>query len=76
MLAVTGRNTAVARLGSLSFFGFFAWLIGSTVHLYGSIVFRARSLELINWAWDYDFFDRVVRLILPLPGDTLHRKGG
>jgi NADH dehydrogenase len=76
MLAVTGRNTAVARLGSLPFVGFFAWMIWSKVYLYGLIGFRARSLELINWAWDYDFFDRVVRLILPLPGDTLHRKGG
>ena len=66
MLAVTGRNAAVARLGKLTLSGFLAWLIWSTVHLYGLIGFRARLLVLINWAWDYIFFDRVVRLILPL----------
>jgi NADH dehydrogenase len=75
MLAVTGRNAAVARLGNLTFSGFLAWVIWSTVHLYGLIGYRARLLVLINWAWDYIFFDRVVRLILPLSGNTLHRKG-
>jgi NADH dehydrogenase len=75
MLAVTGRNAAVARLGKLTITGFLAWVIWSTVHLYGLIGYRARLLVLINWAWDYIFFDRVVRLILPRSWNMLHRKG-
>jgi NADH dehydrogenase len=75
MLAVTGRNAAVARLGKLAFSGFTAWVIWSTVHLYGLIGYRARLAVLINWAWDYIFFDRVVRLILPLPENISHGKG-
>ena len=27
--------------------------------------FRNRLLVLINWAWDYLFYDRAVRLIQP-----------
>ena len=55
MLAVTGRNTAVARLGLLSFTAIFAWLIWSTVHLHGLIGFRTHLLTLIYGAWDYVF---------------------
>ncbi len=67
MLAVTGRNAAVVRLGRFTFTGFPAWVIWVTVHLYRLIGFRNRLVVLINWAWDYIFFDRVVRLILPVP---------
>jgi hypothetical protein len=31
------------------------------------IGFRNRLLVLINWAWDYLFFEKAVRLILPGP---------
>jgi NADH dehydrogenase len=40
------------------------WL---TVHLAKLIGFRNRLQVLINWAWDYVFFERAIRLILP-PG--------
>jgi NADH dehydrogenase len=47
------------------FSGFFAWFMWSIVHLYQLIGFRNRIAVLINWAWDYFFFERVVRLIMP-----------
>jgi NADH dehydrogenase len=67
MLAVTGRNAAAVRLGRFTFTGFLAWVIWLSVHLYRLIGFRNRLSVLINWAWDYLFYDRVVRLITPLP---------
>ncbi len=63
-LATIGRSQAVARLGGLQFTGFLAWLVWLGVHLVQLIGFRNRLLVLINWAWDYLFYDRAVRLIL------------
>jgi len=34
------------------------------VHLVNVVSFRSRVLVLINWAWDYLFYDRPIRLIL------------
>lgn len=62
-LATIGRNAAVARVGRLKFSGFIAWVVWLVVHLYWLIGFRNRLLVMINWAWDYFFFDRGVRLI-------------
>jgi NADH dehydrogenase len=39
------------------------------VHLFKLIGFRNRLLVLINWTWDYFFYERAVRLIVPSPGD-------
>ena len=64
MLATIGRSQAVARLWGLSLTGFLAWLVWLGVHLMQLIGFRNRLLVLINWAWDYLFYDRAVRLIL------------
>ncbi|MBD3233342.1 MAG: FAD-dependent oxidoreductase [candidate division Zixibacteria bacterium] len=60
-----GRNKAVARIGRMTFTGFFAWVVWAIVHIYQLIGFRNRLQVLINWAYDYIFFERVVRLILP-----------
>ena len=62
-LATIGRNAAVARLGKLHFHGFLAWILWLVVHLLQLIGFRNRLLVLINWAWDYFFYDRAVRII-------------
>ncbi len=66
-LATIGRNAAVARLGRFRFHGFAAWVLWLVVHLIQLIGFRNRLLVLINWAWDYLFYDRAVRLIMPDP---------
>lgn len=75
LLAVTGRNAAVVRIGRLTITGFPAWIIWVTVHLYRLIGFRNRLVVFINWAWDYIFFDRVVRLILPRPENAFAEQG-
>ncbi len=62
-LATIGRNAAVARIGRWHFSGFVAWVVWLVVHLIGLIGFRNRLIVLINWAWDYFFYDRAVRLI-------------
>ena len=63
LLATIGRNAAVARIWGLSFSGLIAWLIWVGLHIYRIIGFRNRLVVLINWAWDYFFYDNQVRLI-------------
>ena len=65
MLAVIGRNAAVAHLWGRSFTGFAAWTLWLVVHVAKLIGFRNRVLVLVNWAWNYVFYRRAVRLILP-----------
>lgn len=64
LLATIGRNAAVARIWGLSFSGFIAWAIWLVLHIYRIIGFRNRLVVLINWAWDYFFYDNQVRLII------------
>jgi NADH dehydrogenase len=63
LLATIGRDAAVAQLWGLTFSGFPAWLIWVGLHIFRIIGFRNRLLVLINWAWDYFFYDSGVRLI-------------
>ena len=63
LLATIGRNAAVARIWGVSFSGFIAWVIWVALHIYRLIGFRNRLVVLINWAWDYVFYDNQVRLI-------------
>ncbi len=65
LLATIGRNAATAFLWGRTFTGRFAWLLWLGVHIYNLIGFRNRLIVLINWAWDYIFGERGVRLILP-----------
>jgi NADH dehydrogenase len=65
MVAI-GRNAAVAQLKGRSFIGFPAWLIWVGVHIFKLIGFRNRLVVMINWVWDYLFYERSVRLIIPL----------
>jgi NADH:ubiquinone reductase (H+-translocating) len=62
-LATIGRNAAVAQIGRFRFHGFVAWVVWLVVHILLLIGFRNRLLVLINWAWDYFFYERAVRLI-------------
>ena len=64
-MATIGRNTAVAYLWGHAFTGFPAWVLWLGVHIFNLIGFRNRLFVLINWAWDYLFTERTVRLILP-----------
>ncbi len=62
-MATIGRNRAVAQIGPLKLRGFLAWAAWLFVHLVQIIGFRNRLVVLLNWAWDYIFYDRAVRLI-------------
>lgn len=64
-MATIGRRAAVVRLGRFALSGQCAWLLWLFVHLAYLIGFRNRLFVLMNWAWDYLFFERAVRLILP-----------
>ncbi len=65
VLAVVGRNAAVASVWGRSFTGLFAWVLWLTIHLAWLIGFRNRVLVLVNWGWNYLFYRWAVRLILP-----------
>ena len=68
MPAVIGRHAAVAHVFGRSFRGASAWFLWLAIHISWLIGFRNRALVLLNWAWNYVFYRRAVRLILP----TLH----
>ena len=63
-MATIGRNSAVAQLGRVRLTGFPGWVMWLTVHLVNVVSFRSRVLVLVNWAWDYLFYDRPIRLIV------------
>jgi len=64
-MATIGRNAAVAQFGRWLLTGYPAWVIWLLVHLAKLIGFRNRLLVMINWAWDYLFFERALRFITP-----------
>ncbi|MGE0158947.1 MAG: NAD(P)/FAD-dependent oxidoreductase [Gemmatimonadales bacterium] len=71
MLAVIGRNAAAAHVFGLAFTGWIAWWLWLGIHISWLVGFRNRALVLLNWGWNYVFFRRAVRLILPA-GDAAH----
>jgi NADH:ubiquinone reductase (H+-translocating) len=66
-MATIGRKAAIAYVWGYPFAGFPAWVLWLGLHLYGLIGFRNRLLVLIDWAWDYLFYERAVRLIVSSP---------
>jgi len=64
MLAVIGRNAAVAHVFGLAFRGMTAWILWLGIHISWLIGFHNRALVLLNWGWNYLFYRRAVRLIL------------
>ena len=64
IMATIGRNSAVVELRRFHFRGFVGWILWLGLHLLLLIGFRSRFVALVNWAWDYLFFDRPIRLIV------------
>jgi NADH:ubiquinone reductase (H+-translocating) len=62
-LATIGRNAAVAHVFGLKLSGFPAWVMWLVVHIIQLIGFRNKLFVLLNWAWDYFFYERAARLI-------------
>jgi NADH dehydrogenase len=75
-MAVVGRGAAVAMVFGLNFSGFLAWLIWLGLHLAYLIGFKNRMVVLLNWAYDYLFFERKIRLITWTRGKTSGGSGG
>ena len=62
-LATIGRNAAVANVYGIQATGFLAWVMWLGIHIIQLIGFRNKLFVLINWAWDYFFYERAARLI-------------
>lgn len=80
-MVTIGRNAAVTRIGKREFRGFVAWMIWIVIHIMNLIGFRNKLFVIVNWIWDYLFFERSVRLILPgccdnPNGNACLRRGG
>lgn len=73
-MATIGRMAAVAYIGRRSFTGLAAWFLWLMVHIFRLIGFRNRVLVMVNWAWDFFFYERAVRLILPSETCLILRK--
>lgn len=63
-MATIGKNKAVADLGKMSFGGFFAWLIWMIIHLISILGMRNKLSVLVNWFWNYLFYNTSLRLLL------------
>jgi NADH dehydrogenase len=63
MLAVIGRNKAVADIGKLHFAGFPAWLIWVFVHINFLIEFDNKLKVMTQWGWNYFTRRQGARLI-------------
>jgi NADH dehydrogenase len=66
-MATIGRARAVADIGELTFKGFFAWLLWSTIHILYLIGFRNRIMVMLNWGWQWLLQARGARLITGSP---------
>jgi len=64
-MAVIGRNTAVVHVAGRDFAGFLAWWLWLLIHIIYLIGFRNRFAVILTWAWDYLFFERAARILLP-----------
>lgn len=63
-MAVIGRGAAVSELFGVRTTGWVAWIQWIFLHLALLVDFRNRLLVLVNWFYDYLFFDRKARLIV------------
>lgn len=74
-LATIGRHKAVASFGGgrLKIAGYFAWYIWLFVHIAYLIGFRNRISVLLQWAYNYIFFERGVRLITETEDASMSR---
>jgi len=64
-MATIGRSSAITRIRGIESRGFVAWVLWLAVHIMYLIGFRNKILVMINWVYDYFFFEKSVRLILP-----------
>jgi len=73
-MATIGRSAAVAKIKSLEFNGFLAWVVWLFVHLIFLIGFRNRLAVLLQWAYSYVAYKRGARIVTGL-SDEAKRTG-
>jgi len=71
MLAMVGRNKAVAQIGRWRFAGMTAWWLWLIVHLLSLVEGRRRVSVLWEWAWSFLSSQRGARLIVDNPPNAL-----
>jgi NADH dehydrogenase len=62
-MATIGRSAAVARIGSLQFSGWPAWVAWLAVHLLFLVGFRSKVAVLFSWVYSYSTYKRGARII-------------
>ncbi|RMH65205.1 MAG: NAD(P)/FAD-dependent oxidoreductase [Calditrichaeota bacterium] len=62
-LAVIGRKSAIARIGSLNMSGWPAWLVWIFVHIAYLIEYDSKLKVMLQWAWNFFTRKRGARLI-------------
>ncbi len=74
-LATIGRHKAVAAFadGKLRVAGYLAWFLWLFIHIAYLIGFRNRLSVLLQWAYNYIFFERGVRLITETEDASMSR---
>jgi NADH dehydrogenase len=74
-LATIGRHKAVASFGGgrLRVAGYLAWFLWLFIHIAYLIGFRNRISVLLQWAYNYIFFERGVRLITETEDASMSR---
>ncbi|MCI4625408.1 MAG: NAD(P)/FAD-dependent oxidoreductase [Candidatus Magnetoovum sp. WYHC-5] len=73
-MVTIGRKKAIAMVGKRTFNGFIAWVMWLFIHLYNLIGFKNRLMVLVNWANDYIFYEKSIRLILPYKRSSIIKK--
>ncbi|HEX5042087.1 MAG TPA: NAD(P)/FAD-dependent oxidoreductase [Candidatus Polarisedimenticolaceae bacterium] len=64
-MATIGRRAAVAHLAGIELTGLVAWIAWLALHVVQLIGYRNRVVVLVNWAWNYLFYDPANRRIGP-----------
>jgi NADH dehydrogenase len=67
-MATIGRSSAVARIGSLQFSGWPAWVAWLVIHLLFLVGFRSKISVLLSWVYSYFTYKRGARIITGGPG--------
>ncbi|HEX7358081.1 MAG TPA: NAD(P)/FAD-dependent oxidoreductase, partial [Ignavibacteriaceae bacterium] len=63
-LATIGKAKAVGEIKGFKFYGFLAWLMWSSIHIFYLIGFKNRFRVMIEWIWYYITNKRGTRLIV------------
>jgi NADH dehydrogenase len=69
MMAIIGKNYAIAKTGPFRFQGYFAWLAWLFVHIAFLIGFRNKLSVLLGWAYSYVVNNPAARIIVNPPVD-------